>query len=568
MADKFSNTISSNVSFVDGEIPTAAKLNSVFNILKNSIKKLECAIGDLQDESYPYFGTDDTLTQATRSSLNVDLGEGDKSLQITNIARLIGPSSALNPLHLSDIEVAESYVTESIPSGVNSFLVKYPIQSGTVSFSGSDTTAFTSQKVSSATMLTNGDYYIDNDTGEIFCIKATVSGTTITYQPANTWAGFASYSGASFNVIPDPSQSTKCTATGPVDGKYTITLPVIERQEFDDTGLTTSISESHINYGAQLLLPSVLDGMTADDIIPQGFLYLKDDTDNKIYKDAVYYYSSQSEIKVGNVTLDTANDFSIITVGTNITQSIQHLNLKLWHLRRGLDGYSALDVSDLSNRVGSANSGKEVYVPSEAPNNYFPQYLHRDGWLTSYDNGNINDQNGMRGDLVLLSTTRTSNSRNNLTDSSQKLWFGKYTDGPYIYYHYVPGRSYLHLDANGKEFYLNGDTNIVGGTRLGGTSATYPALKCVYDEGTKGADYTMTENWSASVASAISGKTIVGFTALLQDAGGYWVAPGGGISDIDYSVRINHTEWLVNLIDPSGAWPAPIPYRFCIYYVD
>jgi len=554
MADKLGSTIRTSINFVAGENALPTKFTTMFNTLKNAIQKLELAVGDLHDESYPYFNSTDTLSQATRSSLKIDLGEGDKKLDIVNLSRIIGPASSLNPLHLCDIETSESYVTESVPTGKISFKLKYVPFSGTVTFSGSDTTSFVSEKVSSATALIDGDYYIDYTTGEVTVIKVTVAGASVTYRVSTVWDAFASYPSSSFNVIPDPSQSTKCSATGPSGGYYTISLPLVETQELDDTGLTSTISSSHVNYDSQLKLPYVLDGLISGDVIPKGFILLRDETTNELFMDAIFTYDSQDSVKVSNVTLDVTHGFSLLTVGTNITQSIQSLNLKLWRLRRGLDTYAAIPAANIANKTGtSLASGQEPYVKSDLENNYFPQYLHRDGWLES-DDGNINDQNGMRGDLVLLSSKRTANSRNNISSSSRKLWFGSHSDGPYMYYIYSATVPRLQINANSLSIEFSGNTHASDGISMGGIGSPWPLVKVLetsvtVDFATDGAardllDVAMPSN----IETELTGKTIL--------------SVGGTITYGGYIVPLYYTEYNNGTLVTSTLFSASIKSDF------
>src|SRR3990167_3589548 len=531
-SDKLAKTYKVNIAFVDGETPTASKLNAWSLQINNALTTIEKALGDVWDESYPYFDTSDKLTQAFEQVDGDDISD-EKKLEIANLARLIGPSSALNPIHLSGLTASERVVSQTLGINRTQWSLRYaPIDETTITFDESPAVTFATRVLSAASLLNAGEYYVDGSSGEIYAVTPTTAVVVATYTVEDSYDAFASYRGASFNVIPAPDQTTKCVATGPDgEGKYTITLPVLTDQDTEDTRTTTVITDRSLNYSVQLKLPQVLDHLTAGDTIPDGYLFVRDDTTNQLYRSATYYYENTTSLKVGGVTIDTANGFTVITVGANLTQSVQDLQLKLFRLRRGLDTRTVIGPTGLGGAAGTYNnslSGAEAYGPSEAPNNYFPQYLNRDGWFGStYDDGNINDSNGMRGDLVMLSTVRSGGSRNNLTADSTAIRFGHATNGPLM--RLVNGvTDYFEIDGNGVDVHItSGDLEVDsddlivqtgisylnGGFRtgvpLGVNNGPYKILEVtdtfVRDGATNDAVITL----SAEVALELLGKTIV-----------------------------------------------------------
>ena len=72
--------------------------------------------------------------------------------------------------------------------------------------------------------------------------------------------------------------------------------------------------DGDISEGSQLTLPRVIvDNFTVGDILPEGFIYLRDNVTGKLYSDAVYEYNNPQTVVVKNAELDTAHGFSIIT---------------------------------------------------------------------------------------------------------------------------------------------------------------------------------------------------------------------------------------------------------------
>lgn len=434
MADKLKKSLPVRIRFTDGEVITGAKLNTVMSSLERSLYLLEKAIGDIDDQSYPYFASADTLSvAAARDKSDGSAIGSDRKLEQANLARLVGPASALNPVHTFGTTLADDVIVETIPNSGNSFTFKY-----VPSFYGdqpvfSDAAVFTTQ-VGMGNLNAAGEYAFENDQVITY---SDMNGGTVTYYTDsasgdNSDTAFADPLNSTYNVIPDPNQSTKCTCVGPTAGVYTITLPVITHAVTDDDGTTSTLSDNDLSYNLTPKLPLVLSGLVAGDVIPEGFLCVRDETTGKVYSDAVYYYYSETELKVGGVTLDPTHGFTVITVGSNVTETLLDLKTKLWRLRRGRDQTALYPAGQFTDRTGIGTG--ELYVPSEVPYNHFPQYLHRDGWFSADDNTNINDQNGMRGDLVLLASSRVGTSRSHISGNSVALRFGSATIGPSMKY--------------------------------------------------------------------------------------------------------------------------------------
>jgi len=57
MSDKLRPGVSVTPTFVDGEAPQAAKLNSISIQMQNAAEQLEEAVGDIHSQSFPYSAT-------------------------------------------------------------------------------------------------------------------------------------------------------------------------------------------------------------------------------------------------------------------------------------------------------------------------------------------------------------------------------------------------------------------------------------------------------------------------------------------------------------------------------
>lgn len=440
MSDKMKPGVSVRTTFVDGESPKAAKLNSLSAQLLNASKRLEAAIGDHIDESYPY-----SSINSARLSLeygrNVDAsgalsGAPMRSLDIVNISRIIGPASNLNP-H----QIGSNTVTEEIPSGVHETCLQY-IPDLTTPAVFSDTTVFSNLCSSASQLLSEGDYFI-NGAGQIYTILPMDGGTVEYVADANLANGGDSYQDSSFNVIPDLNQleagSGCIIGTMDVNGRRIITLPTCTHHHYSIEENSITLTDADQLNGQQLKLPKVLsDYYASEEALPEGFLYLKNYTKDIVYTTASYYYYDETAIVIGNKDItddvEAGDIFGIITVGTDITTSIDSLRKKTSrHSHDRRHGEMLVDATALGKVLSAAgNSG--VFVPSEIPGNIMPQYLHRDGYTLGID-ANANDSNCMRGDLAIganVSTPGEYDSVNN-TESFKLKFLGQGGDASNIY---------------------------------------------------------------------------------------------------------------------------------------
>ena len=424
MGDKFPSTVNAFINFVAGEQPTADKFNALVAQTKYGFAGLEAAIGDIHNASWPYIA-DTSSTSATRLTIpffrNILTGSAvansdsnGRSLDIANIARLIGPASNLNPLTLTE---SATITNEAVgDSGDTQFCLGYPI-SGTIggsnpAFSNDAASALVTYKSSLQLIEADGDYHVTRD-GNVYTHKAISSGLTATYTVDPTaWASGASYSQSRFNVIPDPNQISagsiqQVTVTAAAaDGLHVVQLPLVTHQQTDKSGTTASLSDAQdLNHNVQAKLPFTLtENLSVGQTIPAGFVYLKNVTKNEVYTDATYIYNDEDTFQVGGVDLDasiTAGDkFQVLTIGTDITSAILDLQYKLFnhtHDRSfGESKVKADDLADVYEKPGESG----VFLPSSMDGNHFAQYLHRDGYRPSAETTVVNDDNALRGNLV------------------------------------------------------------------------------------------------------------------------------------------------------------------------
>lgn len=466
MSDKLKSGISVRTTFVNGEGLPATKLNSLSAQLQNATQQLEKALGDIHTESHPYSTESDTyLSSEYGKNLTLNTALTDtrtRALDIVNIGRLIGPAANLNPHYQTEFTC-----TEDVPVGVHEFCLRYvpKIPSNAIF---SDATVFGTFINTITDLAIDGDYHVD-ELGRVFCVLESNGGTVEYENDPVSLSGANAYQGASFNVIPDPNQleagGNGCSLSAlDGDGARIITLPVISHHHYNIDGTSITLSTDDAINGLQLTLPEVLSVLSAGDVIPEGFVYLKNYTTDEIYKSATYIYDSQTTLKIKNVDLTSAilagDKFYLITVGCDITTSIDDLRRKSEHTHDRSFNEPLISIEDIAGRYKDAGASG-IFMPSEIPGNFFPQYLHRDGSTTGIDTG-LNDQNVMRGDLV-IGANGSAAGEYIAAAGSKSLKFlghGNFTDSTDIY---STSLGILIIDPFGGRVQVNGEVDAQDG---------------------------------------------------------------------------------------------------------
>lgn len=410
MADKYRNIMGAYIRFVAGERPVADKFNALVAQSKFLGSTLERALGDIHDENYPYGTPFNGPAEDTR--LTHPWGQGQlwhtagrgRPLNIANIGRLIGPASNLN----SRLLPGTHSVTEDLPSGGYEFVPRYPMDTNPELVFVNAANIQTKVDGTNLLVLT-GDWTIDNNVVRVF---DEFNGGTVTYNTtAELYYGGPNPLRTSFNVIPDPNQSTGCEVQE-VQGGYEVTLPTASHQQ-DNSGLrsTTALESDNANKNSQLELPYVIyTDLVPGQTIPSGFLFLRNELTGINYKDAVYKTmvdgaaTHKYMLRVEGVDLGQIENqkWVIVTVGTEITTSIDDLREKWFsHSHDRMFGESAVSVQNL---VGLFDASKRLqYTASTGKWNPLPTYLHRDGYVTHNESGDaespMNSNNAMRGPL-------------------------------------------------------------------------------------------------------------------------------------------------------------------------
>lgn len=453
MADKKKAGVSVVPEFVAGEQPTADKFNAISVQLERASSELEKSVGDVWGESWPYSTSSTTkLTLPYGRNLTNDgkvNNAYDSFLDIANIARLIGPAANLNPTfpEFFDGEADPIYSVEdevlqstSATEERREFWLRFPpdLSSSIPAPGGTAGASLTRRTLTHDLVRASGDWCVTEDRKfTTFDPVPIGQSLTVTYQTTpQAWGTGPDVPGSTYNVIPDPNQTastsgTQCTATPAGDG-YTVQLPTASHTRINDNGTNTQLNgDGDIAEAAQLSLPRVLrDNFIAGDVIPEGFVYLRDNVTGKLYSDAVYRYNDSNTLRVENVELDVAHGFSVITIGSTITEAIHDLRYKWFrHSHDGTYGEAPIHVSSLAGILESEGD-TGIYVTSQIANNWMPQYLHRDGYRADSD---ANDNNIMRGDLVIGKSSASPGSYHDASGLSYSLYLGDTLTGPRFY---------------------------------------------------------------------------------------------------------------------------------------
>jgi hypothetical protein len=216
MSDKYTSLFGVDVSFVEGEQPTAQKLTNIVSLTKSSLVQLEKAVGMIRDSLIvERTGNATWVPIPAKSSYDTSSVEDltlDFPSHIVSVARAIGPMSGLNPRYLS----GQTWLKNSLAPGAIGILLKdgvteqqLPFKPANIStilpadFSGPEApTIFAARVTSQEASFEAGKYYITEE-GKLFTGAPVRTGTRLKYS-FKIGEGDG-YIGSGYNVIPDPS---------------------------------------------------------------------------------------------------------------------------------------------------------------------------------------------------------------------------------------------------------------------------------------------------------------------------------------------------------------------------
>lgn len=573
MSDKFKKTVAVSPAFVDGEASPAAKFTVLGSQIRVAAEQLEKAIGDVSDQSWPYHAS---ITKrlsppyGRHRTTGAALG-GERFTGITNLARLIGPAANLNPRALT----GTTTIVDTVDSGVHEFQLSYPPDDiSAVTFSGAGFAY-----VADPTQLAAASKYSVTAAGKVYFSTATsgaAANRLLTYDVTPTlFGGGQNYSGASFNVIPDPNQTQtgviadSVIVTGPnAQGVYRVQLPTgtIVAQQSNIKGISQTLGATDLNSDGVMELPEVLSTYTAGDPIPNGFVVLRDNDLNAVYPDATYEYTDQTEFNISGVSLTIANEFSVLTNGTNITSSIDDLRIKQRHNHDGTFGEPGVPITAITG-IHSNPGASGAWVPSEENSNHLPQYLHRDGWQSGIDD-NFNDQNVMRGPLI-IGADNAIGSRYSASGVSHPLGFGNIdtfiqrTVGLDLNYKVVNSAK-VHRFLTGAMVSDVGYYGVGGATTVAVPGAvTNEVWKPVHFIVLQGDLNIGTDLGTIDLSNYLPSGTynVVSASVSMLDTGTTWIQSGGvkGTGNLQFAADLDSASgWKIHVRPDSATWTGGI----------
>lgn len=486
MSDKLRSTFPIAVSFTDGEMPSAAKLNGLSSQARQGLSLVEYALGDLWNQS-----GDSLLATAS-----------DVALMIPNMARYVGQPKLVSPRipYLPNIEWYYHQIT-SDQATRNQFRLPFPPAAGTT---------YTWDNGWNATPETNktdvdaaNEWWIDTETGDIFSYDKPTLGDMVKYEPVIAGDLGDSHT---FNMIPDPAtdsydfrgvklqykngtddsegyyiflpprqplNTNRRVDSSPQDSVHSSpahsnnfsTSPSTERLFWQDDSVAADTSSNAEHY--RYCLPEIItDNWSQASSIPTGLVYLYDPNSTGTIIEGLVFAAENSATPRKYVLVTTGSNLSswlstsqglsayptarlqssshdaayypnnglrLITIGSDLTKAFSSLLQQYLNHDHGSQGSlvgQPVPHSSLSGLFDVAATGVRLEPPANAFDDH-AQYLHRAGYH-SRDRFN----NGMYGDLLMLSTHSTSNYQNMTQDSRGILFGDPGTEGGALFWDY------------------------------------------------------------------------------------------------------------------------------------
>jgi hypothetical protein len=493
LSDKLRTTFPIAVTFADGELPTATKMNGLSSQAKNGLSLVEYAIGDIWNQS---------------GDAVFDLAS-DSALMIPNLARYLGASKYLNPRmpYLPNIEAYTHYFISE--ANQHDARLPFPPAPGST-YTWSGTFAPSIRKASKADVTAGTDWWLDENTGECYFFTAiSYAGLwRLTYKPLI----YGDMGTATLNVIPDPDTDPSWTfscvkiqyvnSVNDADGYYIFLPPrgpLNTRKNLGYPQTTSSLNyQSSPASGTRLLwqsssvaadissnaehyrycLPKLLtDNWGQDATLPAGFLYLWDYSSTGTIIDGLVFKAEDTgsprkylvvaegsnltswlatpaglaaypRTPIDHLTSSShdaayypSNGLRLVTVGSSLSEAFSSLMGQFLDHDHGATYPSGLYTTSSivtrpinhNNLAGLVYEGTApVLPPSALQNDGHSQYLERHGYNGSRDKY----KNMMVGDLA-LSSTSSYGDYDSMTADSRKVRFGDGTLGCDIGYDFT-----------------------------------------------------------------------------------------------------------------------------------
>lgn len=492
MSDKFRNTFPIPVTFVDGELPTAAKMNAISSQAKSASNLLEYAVGDVWNQA-----GDQVLGSP---------GVSTNALMVANIARYLGAAKLTGP-RIPDLPNIEEYTWRPHPTddvGNYEAVLTFPA-AGTSTFTWTGTGAPGAvPEINQSDVDAAGEWWLDIDTGHAIFYDAIASDWQLVYEPVvDGDLGIDN----THNIIPDPDQHSSYAFGGVkiqyVNGSdnsqgYYIFLPPrgpldtrrIGKSPQDDNAVpahtgnfqTAPLStnprtfwqadsedadiSSNADHYRYVLPKIVTDNWSQASTIPTGLVYLWDSSGTGQLIEGVLLRAenaatprnyvmvatgSQLDNYLGSTSgllaYPTANLSStshaasmypsgglrVITVGSSLSDIVSELVRHFFEHDHGSSNSLPAAVITHSKLRDKFYPTHPLIAAQFQPSAYqmddHPQYLHRAGYDVTRDKFS----GAMLGD-ILMGASDSSGDFQNITSDSFAVIFGAGLFGPRLQY--------------------------------------------------------------------------------------------------------------------------------------
>jgi hypothetical protein len=439
-----------NFDFVKGEQPSGTKLTGWIKQTDVAFSRIGKAIGDPWDTQAHAAGLTSVLLSPQR------LGQ-------PSLARSLGPVDWVSPQGASWNQAVTSTFKAVLYPNRNTWSLGYPLVKVTTDIDTSPTISshvtplvwntdiepvtdatgvFGTERTTLEAVVQHGDFHINYYTGVITVFTPPLQGVELNISNIHMFGPGVPWGTA--NIIPTWDQSTLCTVEendgSPSGGlsTYTITFPPVDtgtRVNGGLTGANTPYGDGAASFRSDVAyllscpgktayyrLPyAITSAFSADDAIPEGYMYIWDHATARVIQSLVtFYYIDENSIKAVTPQgwLTEGDTVRIIVPGTSVAEAVGYLlsatrDNRHVGLAEGADGKTLAYTSPISHDhladlyVGNLDNletdrEKFEFRKSSYPINPHPQYLHRAGYMA--DDATGNSANAMRGDLVLASS--------------------------------------------------------------------------------------------------------------------------------------------------------------------
>lgn len=483
MSDKLRTTYPISISFTQGEEPTHIKLNAISTQSKSGLAIVEKAIGDIWNQ-----GGDPITSDYPLHIVNLARALGDQT-HLNSVLHKLDFTGTSGSIRLKQTITSFRGQTEI---GLD---FAPTAASDTVLAASMTTLGYTTRVATKDLIDSTVKWAVNTTLGKIYLgTPLDPDGVSAIVLEYSTTTASDSLDESGFSFIPDPTQSDwrglKIISVS--SGKYLLVLP-FRRPLASSTATklpdeannsaaigspsllrywgpvtsgysyTSGVSDLRLyRYALPEIVLDMFDTPVAGEQIPNGLLYLWDNDNETIVEGVTFKVPEVAASFVGaqvpwiiqaeGATLDSLfsgltssgasetsshyqSRFAIICVGQSVVQAVHALRSELANGSRTVGFSNRISHADLVG-VQPAQGTRHPFTfpPGYLDGDDHPQYLSRRGSTSTGSAQRDLYNNGMKGDLLMLSTASGTNFQNYTSDSN-RIYFNKVdstSDGIYL----------------------------------------------------------------------------------------------------------------------------------------